>query len=468
MDARLISLTIIAATIGCADAPSSSSEAEVKECTSCIRWVHEFGPDSLTSPLVSALAAGNKGTFVIGGRTSGEEDDFGCGAVQTTDHAAFVARFTSSGECAWHHELLPTGQPDWSSRAETKAIGVDAEGRVIIAADVNYNVDAGNGELPPAGSDPDAAELLLAQYDSKGKLRWAKRFGAKTTQGSPRLTPTALAIGADGDIFVAGLHAWAASFDDHDLPSDGSAFVARFSADGDVRWAKEAGSEVRITALTVTEDDRVVAVGTVGDYGVVGGSGSHSVFGKTIEVPAGADANLLVASLTATGKASWVTGFSAIEPHVTPSPGADGKTVAVDADGSIVVGGTLSGRITIGDEELAPAEEEGYASYVARFGSDGTPIGGFALQDRSEVRLASDGDGVRAVSGSEDSGLFIGRLSESGLGQEKSAKSAHTTVQELSATSNGSLLMLVAVGTKGGKAFGRTLHRGQAALIYRP
>ena len=221
-------------------------------------------------------------------------------------------------------------------------------------------------------------------------------------------------------------------------------------------------------ALAATDDDRVVAVGTVGDYGVVGGAGSHSVFGKTIEVPEGADANLLVASLTPTGKASWVTGFSAIEPHVTPSPGADGKTVALDGDGSIVVAGTLSGRVTIGDEELAPAEEEGYASYVARFGSDGTPIGGFALQARSEVRLASDGDGVRVVSGSEDSGLFVGRLSESGLGQEKSAKGARATVQELVATSNGSLLMLVGVGTKGGKAFGKTLHRGQAALIYRP
>src|SRR5690606_4597107 len=92
------------------------------------------------------------------------------------------ARYSPSGERVWLQTNPSNGADD---------LAIDAEGFIYI-------VGWAKGALPGQVSQG-LSDAYLEKYDAEGELIWTRQFG---TSGSD--SARSVAIGADGEIYVAG------------------------------------------------------------------------------------------------------------------------------------------------------------------------------------------------------------------------------------------------------------------------
>jgi hypothetical protein len=168
--------------------------------------------------------------------------------------------------------------------------------------------------------------------------------------------------------------------------SSGHLMVARFGADGTLRWARglvPSGAEpVRVQVAAVAVDAR-------GDV-LLGGTSAGFAWDGT-RLPVGP----FLARLSADGALSWARGF--------PGEGAfTVASVAVDAGGDVLVGGDFAGRRDFGQGARETPRDSGGA-FVARFGGDGTPRWSRSYVARGgpvhAQAVAADADGAVLVAG---------------------------------------------------------------------
>jgi hypothetical protein len=186
-------------------------------------------------------------------------------------------------------------------------------------------------------SDEDA---LLASFSASGALRWAKRLGGQWNDEA-----RAVGVDAAGNVYVGGSFAltielggtvFATSGGDmltHDRTAD--LFLASFTGDGDLRWARQLGG-----AGELSLDDLVVdATGTV----YVAGHHSGPIdLGTGVLQDGGLSQGVFVASFSDTGAPVWSTSL------LTTLPWSKGH-LAVSSDGAVFVAGEFSGYLQAGD-----------------------------------------------------------------------------------------------------------------------
>lgn len=226
------------------------------------------------------------------------------------DPTAFLARFASDGQPAWSRS--------WTGHAHARALAVDAEHNVTVAGHFEgemafatdsfdhptgffaVNVSAAGGEnwarafpydgvasMQSVASQIDggvvmvgtfwnalaldgnprqpvgSSDIFLAALDHRGDIRWIRTIGGPGSDRTPQVS-----IDRRGDIYVAGTFELSADFEGgaravSRLEAPVTAFIARYTQSGDVRWVRQLDSPTVLAGAIATGDwsgDTVVAV----------------------------------------------------------------------------------------------------------------------------------------------------------------------------------------------------------------
>jgi hypothetical protein len=170
-----------------------------------------------------------------------------------------------------------------------------------------------------------------------GNSLWAKRFGDAVAQSG-----AAVAMTPGGGVVVTGSLAGGADFGGGALTSAGATdvFVASFDAAGALVWAKRFGDVGAQAGVDVTVDAQgnVIVIGDVAGAIDFGG-GSMASAGAT---------DVFVAKLDSAGALVWAKLFG-------DAGAQNGRGVAVDAMGNVLITGAFAGKIDFGAGALTSA-----------------------------------------------------------------------------------------------------------------
>ncbi len=180
------------------------------------RWSASYGDDRRQqAPSIAADASGN---LVVVGRFDGTID-LGGGVLSAQQanfsEDIFVAKLDADGGHLWSASYGGAGVQ------QPRAVAVDADGRVLIVGGFTESVDFGGGALQSDGQD----DVFIAKFSAEGAHLWSYDAGDSFDQEA-----TAVAIGAAGEVFVAGKLLGEMDLSGSDLLSDYGGGFAIFVA----------------------------------------------------------------------------------------------------------------------------------------------------------------------------------------------------------------------------------------------
>ncbi len=217
------------------------------------KWATAIGGEG--NDIAAAVEFDHAGNVVVGGWFSGEMT---IGDIPLKGAGAddiFLAKFDPDGKVKWARNI-------GSDNIELiKAIAVNADDSLIITGEIRGTIRFDTIELKSAGD----ADIFLAKLDAKGAVVWAKRFGS-TGQDYGR----AVAVDSRGDIVLGAEFSGTVDFGGKQpLTHVGNrdALLAKYDADGNYVWAKGWGSSFNDLAVDVAVDpaDNVIVVGSFED-----------------------------------------------------------------------------------------------------------------------------------------------------------------------------------------------------------
>jgi hypothetical protein len=240
-------------------------------------WSKVFGGAAQDAPNAVALAP--DGDILVTGSygcpaASTGSIDFGGGPLPAPrDCDVFVARLGADGAHRWSKGFGSDG------RDEGIAVGSDAQGDVYVAGTYAGTIDLGGGPLPPAtglcldGLEPYACpNVFLAKFDPRGGHLWSKGFG-----GDDHDDVSAVAVTPGGDVQIVGSYGSdGIDFGGGPLVADvADAFVAKFGPDGRHLWSKRFGGAAyqSADAMALGADGSLYVAGKLG-AGPAGPSGT--------------------------------------------------------------------------------------------------------------------------------------------------------------------------------------------------
>lgn len=290
-----------------------------------------------------------------------------------------------------------------------KAIAVDGDDNVIVAALYNLTVDADpstNGETSMITSG--GTDVLLAKYTPYGSLVWAKSMGGGGTPPSVD-APHAVAADSSNNVVAAGYFGSATAngrSSDFD-PGVGTsllttisgydAFLAKYDRDGAFIWALGLGDtnltygEERAWDLVVDEDDNIYLTGAFG-----GTVNFNPLFPNARWITnSGAASGLFLAKFAPNGSNVWAIGLGA---NLTDVFTEGYSTVAVDRNGHCWLAGNFRSTCEFDPGPgVSSLTSRGLTDiFVARYGLDGSfqavyQAGGTGQDICSPGAMRSDG-----------------------------------------------------------------------------
>lgn len=239
-----------------------------------------------------------QGNSYVVGTTQG---DLGANRSDGDDNL-FLTKLNGEGKVVWQRSLGASGS---SSGA---AVSIAPDGGVVVAGTVNgtYNGITSDGDM------------MVAKFDAEGDEQFSTVIRATGAD-----TARALAVGADGSIFVGGRAA----------TGGGDAFVARIAADG-----------------------------TLAERHTLSGAGSETLNGLAVD----GDGNVL-ALMASNGVAEIrkLDGTALSSELAQISLGtADARVIAVAADGTIAVGGATTAALSGTQVNGTSAGRDGFVARI--------------------------------------------------------------------------------------------------------
>jgi hypothetical protein len=215
----------------------------------------------------------------------------------------------------------------------------------------------------------------------------------ETVWALPNVAPSAIAVDARGDVYVAGSFTGTAKFGATSLVSAGESdmFVVKYAPTGTVLWAKRYGN--------AGQDDLTpaMAVDAAGNV-FLGGTLYHTIDfgGGTMPLePALIDA--FTVKILSNGETAWGDIFTYCGGPYTVS------SIAVGPDGQPIVAGIASGTITLGDMTFSGDRMPANQPFVAKLNTaDGSVTWGTASRgdfDTDHVSIVVDAMGRSFVVG---------------------------------------------------------------------
>jgi hypothetical protein len=178
----------------------------------------------------------------------------------------FTARYDAAGSPQWHvaHDVIMPRQHDVTTGAIT---ALEDGGFMVTTRFVDTARFVSKSRLTPdieleaAGS----SDGFIARLDANGYALWASRFGGPGSEDATDMTALAdggtLVVGHAGDHTVFG----AGEAGERELTvSDGTAFVAKWKANGTFDWVEVIGDDAprEVHSIAAREDGSFVVAGT--------------------------------------------------------------------------------------------------------------------------------------------------------------------------------------------------------------
>ena len=246
-------------------------------------------------------------------------------------------------------------------------LAVDGSGNSYVIGEFRNTSVFGGGETNETTliSNGDS-DVFVAKYTVDGDLVWAKRAGG-TLDDQGR----SLALSDSGNVYVTGVFQGFATFGlgeagETKLTSDGDRdiFVAKYTANGDLVWAKRAGGMDfdQSNSVAVDESDNAYLTGTITGIATFGVTETSET-----TLTSDGDSNLFVAKYTADGNLVWAN-------HAGGTGSDNGNGLAVDSSGNVYVTGDFEDTATFGAEEATETMliSDGDSDvFVAKFTADG-------------------------------------------------------------------------------------------------
>lgn len=340
-------------------------------------WSRRFG-DSLADTAI-CVAVTPAGDIVVGGAFGGTVD-FGNGPLTSAGSTdMFLLKLGSGGVTLWSKRF-----GDAASQS-VAAVTVDPAGNVLIAGGFLGVVDFGSSILTSAGSN----DVFVAKFSPPGTPTWAKSFGDASSQSA-----TSVATDAAGNIILAGPNTGVFDFGGGPIGGGVSTdiFVAKLEAGGGAHiWSKGFGDP----SVQSVYGAGVDAQGNVAFGGRYGGSVD---FGGGPLEPAVTGENLYIAKLSPAGDFVFSRGF--VTDFIKHTGG-----FAVDGIGNILMTGYLAGTADLGfgpvtsdlpsDLFVLKLDPEGKSLWARVFGADVDQQGrAIAADPKGHVLVAGTNEGL--------------------------------------------------------------------------
>ena len=286
-------------------------------------WSKHFGDAS--SQIPRGIAVDPAGHTIVAGSFEGTVD-FGGGPLTALGIDVFVAKFDAAGGHVFSKRLGGALVDDAS------AVAVDASGNILLAGHFEGNVDFGGGPLTSAGG----ADIFVLKLNPSGAHVWSKAGGGDVTSFVD------LAAGPSGEVIAGGYSQAAVDFGGGPLVSAGSLdiFIAKLDANGGHAWSYRFGDAAAQLGLGV-------AVDAGGNAAITGRFKGAADFGLGPLVSAGGD-DVFVAKLAPSGSPLWSQRYGEML-------GQNGRDVAFDAAGYVLITGWMSGTADFGSGPLLGA-----------------------------------------------------------------------------------------------------------------
>lgn len=250
------------------------------------------------------------------------------------------------------------------------ALAVNEAGEIALVGTAKGTIDFGN--IPWEGSTTDT-DVVVATLSNEGHAQWSRRYGDSCDQhaGAVAHTPS-------GNVLVAGDFCGTMDFGKSAVTTKGSEvdlFVAVLDALGEDVYSRSFGGRGAQIA-------RAAAVDSDGNAIVVG-SFDQAFDDGTGRMPSVGLEDAFVLKLDPLGNPLWSIGLGGAEADVA-------RSVAVDAKGNIVVGGSFGGTVDPGGGPLVAAaghsngfvvelDPAGKHMWSRSFGVDDAVVNGVAI-----------------------------------------------------------------------------------------
>ena len=328
-------------------------------------WSHGFG--DAADQRLEGVAMDGAGNVIATGFFAGTVDFGGVPLVNVGTWDVFVAKFDSAGKHLWSKQF-----GDKSTQVSAD-VATDADGNVLIVGQLSGTTSFGGDMLVAT------ANVFVAKLDPMGAHLWSHRYGdAQGDQYAQHVATDGL-----GNVLVVGRYIGLIDFGGPSLPVSSSyrLFVARLDKDGNHVWSKGFGAPPGTLALDVA----AMAADSAGNVVIVGSFEGSVDFGGGVLMSAGVT-DMFIAKFDPAGKLLWSKAYGDKQYQ---SAGA----VAIDGAGRIVVTGTFTGAIDLGNGLL----NTNGGSFVVRLDSTGNQLWAKVFETKTNV-----GIGAVALSGNKD------------------------------------------------------------------
>ncbi|MPR32838.1 SBBP repeat-containing protein [Salmonirosea aquatica] len=263
----------------------------------------------------------------------------------------FIVKYNSNGDLQWLQQAGGT-QNDFGFR-----IAVDASRNIYISGVADGTAGFGSLTL-----NPSSGGYFIAKYNSSGVAQWVQRAGGAIS---------GIAVQGSGALYITGSFGGTVNFGSIPLTALGGSevFIAKYTSEGAVLWAKSAGGGQNDTSTSI-------AVDSGGNTFVTGDFSGTATFGSTTLTSNGIT-DMFVAKYDINGISLWAKSEGG-------SSGDSGSSIAVDSDGNAYVTGT--GYFTEGTLLLTKYNGNGTVQWSEIAGGTGTKVGSdVALSGGSDV-----------------------------------------------------------------------------------
>ncbi|MGB0581083.1 MAG: family 16 glycoside hydrolase, partial [Limisphaerales bacterium] len=259
--------------------------------------------------------------------------------------------------------------------------------------------------------------IVITPFDTAPRFDWVRTAGSTNALGIAGVSEMARAVSSDrmGNVYVVGGFEGRADFGSTNVVQSAGgtdAFLAKYSANGDLQWVVPGGGP----GLDLFMD---VAVAPDGTVVVGGGTDTNANYSGSSLVGAGS-LDAIVAKYDADGSLQWIRSVGNTSVDVTYG-------VAVDGAGDIFVTGEFTGINNYPDGSSISSAFGTTDAFVARYRPDGSVVwvrsGGGLLLDRGND-VVPDGAGGAYFAGQVGSSASFGPIQVAGAGNEE-AFAAH-------------------------------------------
>jgi hypothetical protein len=286
------------------------------------QWLWTAG--GIDSDGANAVAAAPDGGWIIGGSFSQTVELQGTTLKSRGGTDAMLIKLAANGDLQWVKQF------GGRYNDTITHLAVDARGNIYVQGVFRDTADWGGAPLTAhGGSDND---IVLAKYDLNGDHVWSKGFGNAFNDVAGGLT-----VDPAGNLTMVGSFDKSVSFgdgDDHTSNGEADAFIARYTTDGKLVWARTFGGDREDIAFGVAAD-------AAGNTVTTGWFQGKIEVGKTTLVSEGTNKDVFAVKLDAKGAVVWAERWGDHDHD-------QGRAIAIDDKGSAIVVGIFRFTLSLG------------------------------------------------------------------------------------------------------------------------